>query len=122
MKIKTIAFKQTEEGRQLFDKEVNKALEEGWHLEKRERTDGYNLGSAYFAPCFYAELVKTDEPDEPHTLDPFEALRIVQDYCDSVPVGGCSTGKCVLFHWCEQLRNGGDPTDWLLPRREDGAT
>lgn len=116
MKIKTIArnFDWLEE----FDQEVNKALDEGWHLMKREVLPGV-AGVSSSRRLLYAELVQMepvdpDELDEVAFCDPFDALRAVQDLCRSVD----KCGTCPLYDWCCQLRKGGDPDDWKIPGKE----
>lgn len=98
MKIKTI--KRTDAD--AFDRDVNAALAEGYQLHRR-----FVISTGYLA-----ELVKHDPPAQ---QDPFEALHAVKDYCQNVPTGACATEQCELFYWCQQLRAGGDPTDWILP-------
>lgn len=112
MKIKTIArtFDEVAE----FDDLVNATLEEGWHLSRRDVLPAPNQGRR----LLYAELVKLDPEPEPETLSPIEALHAVKEYCTSRPVDACCTDKCELWPWCEQLRKGGDPTDWDLPAPE----
>ena len=98
MKIKTIEATNAAD----FDSQVNAALAEGYRLHRR-----FVIRSGYLA-----ELVMVDPPAQ---QDPFEALHVVKDYCQSVPGNDCGTERCALFYWCHQLRNGGDPTDWILP-------
>lgn len=54
--IKTIANRLSRSD--AFDREVNKALEEGWMLVKRELVPAVDLGSAYQPVGLYAELEK----------------------------------------------------------------
>lgn len=116
MKIKTITrnFDWVDE----FDTLVNTALEEGWHLMKREVLPGV-AGVTSSRRLLYAELVQMD-PVEPETkpeaepLGPVEALRVVRKFCDTV----VKCGTCPLYDWCCRLRKGGDPTDWELPGEE----
>ena len=102
MKIKTVF----NESAAAFDDEVNAALEKGYVLTNRlsNQPDG-----------FIAELVLLDPPAEPEPIDPIRALWQVKEFCNNVPAGACCTDKCPLWAWCDQLRNGGDPTDWALP-------
>lgn len=106
MKIKTIVRHSPAD----FDSEVNEYLEKGYILGQRGTMPPDVRGTAH-----YAQMVLLDPPAEPETPDPIEALHDVVDYCHSVPAGECSTDKCRLFYWCQQLRAGGDPTDWDLP-------
>lgn len=112
MKIKTIShrFDRVEE----FDDQVNRALEEGWRLVKREVIPGAPNDYARV----YAELVQLDpEPEvaEPQPVDPCVAIRVLRDTCEAVPVADCGSDRCPLYAWCEGLRKGGDPTDWVIP-------
>lgn len=115
MKIKTIWDDCTNN----FDKRVNEAMEKGWILGKRELLpDANDLANS----VFYAELVLLEESDklpaepvpEPQPMHPFDAIRVLRDACEAVPVESCGEG-CPLHDWCEGLRKGGDPTDWLIP-------
>lgn len=110
MKIKTIWDTRPDR----FDERVNQHLEEGWLLGKREVIpDTRNLDDS----VLYAELAMLDpapEVDELPPLDPFEALRAVKEFCDTVD----ECGTCPLYDWCCQLQKGGDPTDWKLPGEE----
>lgn len=108
MKIKTIWTKDLIG----FDNQVNEALAEGYQLTRREvLPDTANLDQS----VLYAELVKLDPPAEPETPDPMDLLRQVREACLRVPSNGCNPEGCPMFNWCEQLRRGGDPTDWVLP-------
>lgn len=119
MKIKTIAKELNINTLEAFDTEVNAALDEGWLLTKREVIPGAALGTtAYAPPVLYAELVQLDEPEDlpaPPPMDPFDALRAVQEFCDTQE----KCGACPLYDWCCQLRTGGDPTDWKIPEKEE---
>ena len=110
MKIKTISrnFDHVSE----FDTEVNKALEEGWELVKRAVIQATT--EKYPRRLLYAELIQLDPEPGPEQIEPWEALRQVKEFCASVPPHTCQTG-CPLYNWCEQLGEGGDPTDWKLP-------
>lgn len=108
MKIKTIWTRDLTG----FDNQVNEALAEGYQLTRREvLLDTANLDHS----VLYAELVKLDPPAEPETPDPLDLLRQVREACLQIPSGGCNPETCPMFGWCEQLRRGGDPTDWVLP-------
>jgi hypothetical protein len=109
VKIKTVSS--SFDWRGDFDNAVNEALEKGWQLVKREVIPGSPNDSARL----YAELVKLDPPAEPETPDPMDLLRQVREACLRVPSNGCNPEGCPMFNWCEQLRRGGDPTDWVLP-------
>lgn len=121
MKIKTVANKINPAGIADFDKTVNKSLDDGWRLVKRETIPGYTLGdNAYFAPSLYAELVQLDEPEEPETPagppDPLEALRTVRDFCAArqvTPNGVCK--GCRLEPFCGQNEGEKTPDLWEVP-------
>ena len=110
MKIKTIWDTRTD----CFDERVNRYLGEGLTLTRREVIpDTDDLDKS----VFYAELVQLDPElvPEPQPLDPFEALRVVRDFCGSID----KCMKCPLIDWCNGLRNGGDPSDWVIPEKEE---
>lgn len=120
MKIKTIIYKVNKAGMADFDKEVNEATAEGWRLVKREVLPGVDLGSAYFEPHLYAELVQLDEPEappEPQPVDPFDALRVIRDFC----AAHNKCGGCQLDEWCgKHLAGNEGPADWHIPGEEAG--
>lgn len=96
-----------------FDSEVNKLLAQGWHLAKREVIV---CPDKLKDSTFYAELVQLDkpEPDEAAFCDPFDALRSVQEFCDSNKCEGCA-----LYDFCaSHLLNNEGPADWKLPEKE----
>lgn len=100
MKIKTV-FDQSAAA---FDAEVNEALADGWRLVRR---------FSDLPRAFIAELVLPDEPEappEPRPRDPFDALRVVRDFCDAHKCEGCP-----LIDWCSRHlpRNEG-PADWTI--------
>lgn len=109
MKIKTVS--RSFDWREDFDNAVNEALGKGWQLVKREVIPGSPNDSARL----YAELVKLDPPAEPETPDPLDLLRQVRKACLQTPACHCNREGCPMFDWCEGLRKGGDPTDWVLP-------
>jgi hypothetical protein len=111
MKIKTIVH--DEPG--TFDEQVNAKLEEGYLLEQR----GLIVPNTAGTVAHYAQLVLPDPPAEPEPMeiDAIQALRQIKEFCASVPPHTCQTG-CPLYNWCEQLAEGGDPTDWHLPEVE----
>ena len=103
MEIKTIVSVDLVE----FDREVNKALTEGWHLTKRERVDTEHSKGVYF---LYAELVKVDEPAAPMTWQ--EAAQVIKSTCSENDT--CDT--CKLREWCDEyLARGAEPQDWEVP-------
>jgi hypothetical protein len=108
MKIKTIArnFDWVKE----FDDLVNDAIEDGWQLARRDVLPAHSQGRR----MLYAELVKLEPEPEPETVDPLDLLRQVKEFCRGVDA--CI--NCPLADWCQQLRKGGDPTDWDLPAPE----
>lgn len=111
MKIKTVWT----ESNITFDTRVNELLRDGWILGKREVFPAKDLNDS----VFYAELVQLDpepvETTEPQPVDPVEALHVIRDTCEAIPVEDCSSNGCPLYAWCEGLRKGGDPTDWVIP-------
>ena len=115
MKIKTIARSFQWVGE--FDNLVNAAMKEGWKLVKREVIPGSPNDYARA----YAELVQLDPPAEPEPIDPLDLLCQIRAVCLTTPADDCQTGRCPLYGWCQQLRDGGDPTDWILPKREADA-
>lgn len=115
MKIKTI----TSGNSRSFDEMVNEAMRAGYQLVRRDIIPGFRLdGGSYLHNMLYAELVLPDPPAEPEQIDPFQALRQVQEFCHSFPVEKCNAGDCPLRYWCAALEGGGDPTDWALPEVE----
>lgn len=125
MKIKTICFKLVSEGMTTFDETVNAAMAEGWRLVKREVLPGVNLGDRYFAPHLYAELVELDpvpevpEVPEPQPMDLLDAVRAIKDTCLGVSVADCNDDRCPLAAWCNCLPESSDPSDWVIPKKED---
>lgn len=80
-----------------FDKEVNDALAEGWHLAKREVLDGRQLGpDAFQHRMLYAEMVRLDPEPEPQEIDPMEAAHAVHAECSKHE--SCTT--CPLENYC----------------------
>lgn len=115
MKIKTIIrnFDWIEE----FDQLVNEALAEGWRLVKREVLPS-GVSQISNRRLLYAELVRLDPEPAPEAqpLDPVEALRTVQEFCDS---NKCES--CRLHDFCTRhLAYNEGPADWDLP--EEVAT
>lgn len=113
MKIKTI--KNRLNNAEQFDKELNRALADGYQLIRRDIVPGFSLtGGGCLHNMLYAEMVLPDPaPDpEPVEIDAIQALHIVKDAC-LAHSGSCN--ECQMYEWCEQLRTGGDPTDWHLP-------
>lgn len=106
MKIKTIVQNSPD----TFDEQVNKALEAGYLLERREVLVPNTSGTA----AHYAQLVLPDSPADPETADIFQALHTIKAACLAQP--RCDI--CPLTDWCGRLGLGGDPTDWELPDLE----
>ncbi len=105
-----------------FDEKVNRLLEEGWLLGKRDVfLDTEDLDNS----VFYAELVQLDEADklpaepvDPAPVDPLEALRDVREFCDTTRE---CTEDCRLYAFCNKhLPSCEGPADWDLPG-EEGA-
>lgn len=117
MKIKTICrnFDWVEE----FDQLVNEAINDGWHLVKREVLPGV-AGVSNSRRLLYAELVQLDPEPEPEAqpLDPIDAVHAIKATCDAIPLKDCQGGRCPLYVWCCQLEGGRDPSDWDLPEKE----
>ena len=114
MKIKTITDVLPFSNR--FDDRVNDAMGDGWRLVKREVIPAGSNPDSH--RLLYAELVELDpvpEVPEPQPVDPCVAIRILRDTCEAVPVADCGSDRCPLYAWCEGLRKGGDPTDWVIP-------
>lgn len=119
MKIKTIAhrFDRVEE----FDDQVNRALEDGWRLVKREVVPG--TGNEYTR--VYAELVQLDpvpevpEVPEPQPMGLLDAVRAIKETCLGVSVADCNGDRCPLAAWCNCLPESSDPSDWVIPKKED---
>ena len=107
MKIKTIVHDNPGE----FDNQVNRMLGKGYILGER-RTISLQTKLAH-----YAQMVQLDEPEElpePQPLDPFEALRQLQEFCDSNQCEGCQ-----LYDFCTRhLPKNEGPADWELPGEE----
>lgn len=116
MKIKTVWTADTVG----FDDQVNQALKNGYQLVKRDLVPAPHLDDT----VYYAELVLPDEPEvlEPQEdqLSPLGALHVIQDACFGTNDKDCLY-KCPLRPWCNQLRDGGDPTDWDLSQLEADA-
>lgn len=122
MKIKTV-WRLIDESFQ-FDEIVNSYLDKGWRLAKREVLDGKALSdNRYQRRMLYAELVLPDEPEEQELqvpLTPLDALQFIQNTCTATSDKDCQFA-CPLRPWCNQLRDGGDPTDWDLSQLEADA-
>lgn len=116
MKIKTIRIRL--DNAEDFDKALNKALEDGYQLIRRDIVPGFRLsGGGYLPNMLYAELVLPDPPTEPEQIDPFEALRQVKEFCGNIPPHTCEE-NCPLYRWCEQYAGETDPCSWHLPEVE----
>lgn len=116
MKIKTVWTADTVG----FDNQVNQALENGYLLVKRELVPARQIDDT----VYYAELILPDEPEElepqEDQLSPLGALHVIQDTCFGTNDKDCLY-NCPLRPWCNQLRDGGDPTDWDLSQLEADA-
>jgi len=94
-----------------FDELVNEALSKGYQLEHRGLTTNRE-GETFH----YAQLVLPDPPAEQETFDPALALRQIKEICEAVTD---SCDNCPIKDWCfGPLKNGDDPTDWILPEVE----
>lgn len=91
-----------------FDESVNEALENGYLLERREVLPDAVAGFKH-----YAQLILPDPV--PEATDPRDLLRQVRAFCHSQPIEDCHANKCPLAAWCDQIREGCDPSDWNLP-------
>lgn len=114
MEIKTI--KNRLDNAEDFDRVVNAALADGWHLTRRDVILPVqpNAGNTYFHTMLYAELVKRDPPAEAEEPDLLTAMGIIKAECDSH--GSCD--DCPVQPWC----NFHAPDRWALPEevRSDG--
>lgn len=109
MNIKTIR----EQRADLFDANVNFALENGWRLARRDivpcPANPYNT-------LFFAELVKLDPVEEPAPMSYTEALRVIRDTCRDA--ADCSKDGCPIWAWCDKyIPNDipASPNDWDIP-------
>lgn len=93
-----------------FDQQVNEALADGFTLERRDL-----VFSTTGAGHHFAQLTKKDPEPEPVPADPIDLVRAIREVCLATDGDDCGTDRCPLNAWCEQLRAGGDPTDWILP-------
>lgn len=108
MKIKTVVDNVADK----FDARVNTAMEEGYTLTRRI--------SDVPGP-FIAELVMFD-PVEPEPVEqadhvelgPWDAVRAIWNFCNSVSPDDCNRDKCPLCGWCGHVLSK-DPTEWELP-------
>ncbi len=101
MKIKTVWDLNPAE----FDKRVNEALAEGYILGRRDIVpDARNLDNT----ALYAELVLLDPAPEPEPVaaDPWELVRQLREFCDSVPKIDCVNHECPLQPLCGKMTTG----------------
>lgn len=82
----------------MFDKGVNRYIEEGWQLVKRMPLSDTRV---------YAELVKEDDPGEPSEGGLIEAMQAIRCECDKHD----SCRDCPLDCECEHR----PPDEWDLP-------
>ena len=110
MEIRTILINAGQAER--FDKLVNEALAEGFHIVKRELLPFVEGPSRYVDRAYYAELVKLDPPPAPKPWE--EAVKTLHDTCETA--GGCGEA-CPMFAWCEKNLPGDSipPNYWDLP-------
>ena len=118
MEIKTVCKKIGPEGTPEFDETVNKLLADGWQLVKRGVIPDYDMGSMYFVPSIYAELVKVDQDEmEGLEFDPYkweEAANVLRGICGTAEK--CEDEYCPMFAWCqENLRYSLPPCKWKEP-------
>lgn len=108
MKVKTIVHGNPGE----FDDQVNTMLEKGYLLEHRGLLGPTGIGEIKH----YAQMTLPDPAPEsqPVEIDPWGALRLVKAACNAVT----DCDDCPISGWCNQLLQGGDPTDWVLPEVE----
>ena len=112
MEIKTIVVPRGI-GTNVFDKQVNDALKEGFQLLRRDVLPGTKVGLNDYTPAYYAELVKPDEPQVPKSRNVLDVLNVVRDFCDS---NKC--GDCLLDEFCNRyMADDIGPADWVLPER-----
>lgn len=102
MKIKTI----WDVAQCKFDEAVNAALAEGYVLARRDIVpDRNDLDNT----AFYAELVLLDPTPETDPVaggDPFDLLRQLREFCDSIPKKTCQNGECPLSFICADMAAG----------------
>lgn len=102
MQIKTIRF--DSERTKDFDDSVNKALDEGWHLARRDVIGGE----------LHAELVMLDETQPQAPIDWQDAVETLRDLCE-----GSTCADCPAVKWCEtsfpEGRQGLQPYEWEVP-------
>lgn len=114
MKIKTITeWTDTPNKTCGFDIEVNKALEEGWTLTRREVFPSLKFDCP---ELLYAELVMPDPA--PERTDPWDHVRAIKDFCDTVAGDTCFNDECPLSDWCKQMIGRRTPTSWALPEKK----
>ena len=94
-----------------FDMDVNKALDDGWRLTKREvlQCEADTMREEK-RRLLYAELVKMDPPPEQPTVDPMEAVQVLARACENAPQ--CEPGICPLHDWCTSSLADVVPKDW----------
>lgn len=116
MQIKTI--RKTIFSASEFDDEVNKALDAGWRLTRREVLQGEGKEkTCYDNWLLYAELVKMDPVPEQPAMDPLEAIQVLARACENAPQ--CEPESCPLHDWCTTLGNDPVPKDWKqAPKRQ----
>ena len=83
-----------------FDEAVNKALEEGWTLVRRDVIPM----QVYRESILYAELEKSDDPievpsSEECEIDYCDKCRYVSVSCSSYPCSICDCGCNPPTHW-----------------------
>lgn len=99
MEIKTVVMPRGI-GTNVFDKQVNDAIKEGFKLTRREVVQS----------SLYAELVKLDDqPQMDDTLTVFDHLAAIEVFCRNTP--NCK--GCVLKEFCAtHLASNEGPADW----------
>jgi hypothetical protein len=113
MKIKTVNAKLIDS--ETFDREVNKALEEGYRITRQDVIPG----GSYMSNMLYAQMVLPDPTPEPEQPDLLEALRTIRDHCAAMPTERCLTPDCPLSPWCDlYTADGISPMDWVIPEKE----
>lgn len=113
MKIKTVITNLLDAKE--FDEVVNAYMADGYLLTKREchtvdlrYAKHTSDGDVFTEHVLYAEMVLPDPaPDpEPVAADPWDLVRQLKDFCDSVPKIDCVNRDCPLHPLCETMTTG----------------
>lgn len=109
MKIKTIWNRLVES--EVFDAEVNGAIEEGWQLVEHRFIPGSPLTPNEYRPCMlYARLVLPEPPAEPVEPDLFACAEAIRQECARCK----SCTECLLENVCTCV----PPHEWQRPSHD----